>query len=198
MWTSTEEIINAKLMKKSFLPLMIGMVVILTSMSDCLKFEATEYSIVKAKIDGRLYMSDTEEVYSTWPVPYTQYTPPIEFTTYRVDSLGNYGYLFEMRKELHSDDGDTCNFYVRMNGKMPIVLNTRRNIEDEGFVKVYFVDSDGETHTATSTSGYWIFTACDESSNYADVAGIFEFSATEAETGITVEVTEGSFIKFND
>lgn len=178
-------------MKKSFLFLMIGMVVILTSMSECFNTEITEHSIVSAKINGELFESAETYTYRGGII-HNPYSGP----SISLDDQGSL-FVFNLSRNMYSEAGDTCSISISVTGETPIELNKKYKIEDW-----YGSHNNASVDILSyecfySSEGYLTFTQYEEDNRDGTVSGEFEFVANTYDSDSTVLVTEGTFKKFN-
>lgn len=168
-------------MKKSFLLLLLGMVVILTSMSDCTKME--EYSTVSAKLNGKLY--ESTEVYTYHAsTSYPNHDPSIYIET------SDTHFKLRILREIFSDDGSSCMISITVYGKTPIELNKEYQISDIESENNAIVTSFRDMiYSFDSTEGHLIFSQ----NNSSELSGSFEFTSIDDRIDSTLLVTEGNF-----
>lgn len=183
-------------MKKSFLLLLLGMVVILTSMSKCfsLTWDVVEHSTVSAKVNGELFESAPTYTYESGII-----LNPYEHPSISLDVQNEFGYFgFDLSRKAYSEAGDTCWINISVYGTAPIELNKKYPIgnleESQSYASLSL---SGNASVFRSTEGYMTFTQLDEENDYNQYSGVFEFVAETSDSDSTLFVTEGTFEKLN-
>lgn len=178
-------------MKRSFIPLLLASLIILTSMSECdFKKSFSPYrwedSYVSAEVNGESYISTPGEV-----LHLSMFAP-----TVRLDEseTGDDGFLFLLNREIFSQE-DTVYVRIRYENFGNVELNRRYELpgESDNSAKLSVASPQNVGLTSyydfDATDGYFMITE----KQGGLFAGIFEFNAYCPELDETVSVTNGTF-----
>jgi len=178
-------------MKRSFIPLLLASVIILTSMSECdFKKSFSPYrwedSYVSAEVNGESYISTPGEV-----LHLSMFAP-----TVRLDEseTGDDGFLFLLNREIFSQE-DTVYVRIKYENSDNVELNRRYELpgESDNNAKLSVASSQNAGLTSyydfNATDGYFMITE----KQGGLFAGIFEFNAYCPELDKTVSITNGTF-----
>lgn len=191
---------------RSFVPLLLGAVIILTSMSECRErweynwvYNHYEHSSVGLKLDGVPYMStDSEEKrYGSGKARTMSFT---------YDGPFYYGeeneFYFQLYRSVSSADSSSmfCELLLCFDAAPELDRKYELGPRGEGNFGNIGYFSGGERYDFYSTGGYVMFTGLDdwdldEEYGKQSFSGIFEFSAYDAKHDSTVVVTGGRFMR---
>lgn len=168
-------------MKRSFIPLLLASVIILTSMSDCVKEE--DRGLVSLDLDGRTY-SRQEPIF---------YFRELMYANFRLEETS---FLFTISETFPPYEGDEFEHFIlslSLNEDEPFELYRRYPLGEDNSGRISLVVPTGvDSGTSVSFSsqdGYVEFTEYDGE----ELSGKFEFTAVNHETDSIVYVTNGVF-----
>ena len=157
----------------AFVSLMTATAVILMAVPECRHDDRLlRYSPVAAEIDGELYYSG-EYVYPTIVNHDRSFI-------FRQEENGFYVYIERL---IYSDSGVETPLEICIDEDVPFALHTKYPLGSE--------NNWARAKGCTSTEGYVVFT---EKRNDG-LSGVFEFEASDGETGAGVSVTNGTFVE---
>lgn len=156
-------------MKHRFVPILIAMVISLTSLSECMSLFPATPSVVSAEINGQLYSSLFEES------PLTIYLPEYD------------GKHFKLTRYLRSKMGEYADIVLYIPSQNDSIPFNQKYYN----LQVFF-----GSYPKESIKNSWIeLTDCyRDSRNNPYISGLFEFDVIDSETGeIVYEVRNGMF-----
>lgn len=145
--------------------------------------QTTRHAPVKAEINGVLFSSE-EYTYLGWG------GNDIWLSTY--ESKFSFGFGRDL---ISNNDESSIDLSLSTIQNTPFELNKKYNIGTDvrsGCGQISFTHN-GIFYKFVSTEGYIVFTKCIDQSTRCIVSGYFEFTATDSEKGITINVTNGTF-----
>ena len=168
-------------MKRSFIPLLLASVIILTSMSEC---DKENWERVNVKLNGVQYGYSSMNFHHTGGKDF----PVLQLT--------DDGFSFEISRTLSSADGQTVQFQLSMDCDEPFELYHPYPFNQQGnsqaSLLVWVPDGENEFigyHFSNTSDGYVEFTEYDE----VCLSGRFEFTAVNSELDSVIYVTSGTF-----
>ena len=170
-------------MKRSFIPLLLASVIILTSMSEC---DKENWERVNVKLNGVQYGYSSMNFHHTGGKDF----PVLQLT--------DDGFSFEISRTLSSADGQTVQFQLSMDCDEPFELYHPYPFEQQGnsqaSLLVWVPDGENEFigyHFSNTSDGYVEFT--EYAGDHSNLFGRFEFTAVNSELDSTIYVSDGIF-----